>query len=125
MYLISRPAIGDERRGQPAMLGRNVAREKAPDVIAAKALVLIDQHQLQFRPQPGKRQRDQAASQAAANNRNVAFQIISGSVAIHCWHLDEPSDQGKRQYSRTCGDRRIGVSFSVFAPPQRSALLRV
>ena len=45
-HVITRPAISDQRRGQPAMLRQNVAREVAPDMIAAKAFALFDEYNM-------------------------------------------------------------------------------
>ena len=79
MHVITRPAIGDERCRQPAMLGRNITGKIAPDMVAAEMFFLLYQDNFQFRSLPRHRKRDQAASQPAADNGKVAFNRVGCS----------------------------------------------
>ena len=72
-----RPAMGDERFHQPAILRRHVAVEKGPDMVAAGRVAPLDQQQRQIGPQRRQRERGQATGQSAADDRQVAVHLVA------------------------------------------------
>ena len=93
-HFITGPAMRDERCGQPAMLGQDVAGEIAPDMVAAEMIFLFDQHDLQFGPHPRKRERNQPTGKSAAYDCQIAFDIVAGR-AVHRFALAQPHCKGK------------------------------
>ena len=75
-HVILRPMMPHERRHQPAMLFGNVAIEEGPDMIAAYR-PRLDQPYIEIGTLRRQRQRRQAASEPASDDRNIAF--ICGS----------------------------------------------
>jgi hypothetical protein len=73
------------------MLGQYVARKKAPDMVAAKAVALFNQDDFQFGPHFRKGKRDEPARKPAADNGQIAFDIF----ACHHAALAQPFYKGK------------------------------
>ena len=90
-HFISGPAIGDERCRQPAMFGQDVARKIAPDMVATKAVALLDEHDFQFGPHFGKRKCNKSTGKTAADYRKITFYIFS----VHPPALAQPFYKGK------------------------------
>ncbi len=70
--VIPRPAITDQRREDPAVRLGDVADEERPQMVATDRVARIDQSDVEPGTALCERERDEAARQAAADDRQVA-----------------------------------------------------